>query len=143
MNQITFVSSNLIMQNFNRLQLLWIRRLSCDQGKQHFLAGPRSCRGSLPLQRNCRYFCLQLDSASFSLVHGRHSYNATFDDNANFLATDFHFIQELGFFQIPEDYGILPGNHFNISKALHSTVVKKAKYDRGYVFCNPVKSPQN
>lgn len=36
----------------------------------------------------------------------------------------FHFTQELGFFHIPEDYGILLGNYFNTSKASHCTVVK-------------------
>lgn len=38
----------------------------------------------------------------------------------------FRFSQELDFFQIPEDYGILLGNRFNTSKASHCTVVKKA-----------------
>lgn len=54
----------------------------------------------------------------------------------------FHFIQGLGFFQIPKDYEKPLGNHFNISEASHCPVVK-ASCDQGQVFCNLVRSPPN
>lgn len=89
------------MQMLHSFQLLWIRRLSCDQRKSCFAVafsrGPGYCRKVFCCRETADSFISSWTVCVIQFSAELHSYNATPDENANFLAKDVSFYSRVGF----------------------------------------------